>query len=56
MGQPYGVQKKYKKCETIQNRAMRTFLGVTKATPGLGMYGELGWLPPSYRDQISRVK
>ena len=56
MGQPYGVQKKYKKCETIQNRAMRTFLGVTKATPGLGMYRELGWLPPSYRHQISRVK
>ena len=48
--------KKYQKCETIQNRAMRTFLGVTKATPVVGMYGELGWLPPSYRHQISCVK
>ena len=48
--------KKYQKCETIQNRAMRTFLGVTKATPVVGMYGELGWLPPRYRHQISCVK
>ena len=51
----WGTQK-CQKCEIIQNRAMRSFLGVTKATPVVGMYGELGWLPPSYRHQISCVK
>jgi hypothetical protein len=48
--------KKYSKCETVQNRAMRIFLGVGKVTPVVAMYGDLAWIPPFIRHQVSSVK
>jgi hypothetical protein len=41
----WGV-KRYSKCDTLQHRCIRTFLGVGKPTPIAGLYGEIGWIPP----------
>ena len=43
--------KSYNKCHTLQNRTMRTFLGVGKVTPIPFLYGEMNWLPPNIRQQ-----
>ena len=37
---------RYSKCDTIQNRAMRTFLGVNKVTPTAALYADTNWTPP----------
>ena len=34
---------KFEKCQTIQNRAMRTFLGVGKTAPLSAIMGDLAW-------------
>ncbi len=36
---------KFEKCQTIQNRAMRTFLGVGKTAPISAIMGDLAWSP-----------
>ena len=48
MGYGAGVWggKRYPKCDTLQHRCMRTFLGVGKPTPIAGLYGEMAWFPP----------
>jgi hypothetical protein len=38
--------KDYTKCNTVQLRAMKFFLGVHKYTPNVGVRGEFGWLKP----------
>jgi hypothetical protein len=40
------------KTETVQNRAMRAFLGVHRHAPLVGLYGDMGWLPSNYRRKI----
>ena len=35
--------------DTIQNRAMRYFMGVHKFTPTHALYGDMGWIMPKYR-------
>ena len=36
-------------CNTIQNRAIRSFLGVHKLTPILAISGDMGWTPVNIR-------
>ena len=45
---PIWGNKKYHHQEVIQQRAMRTFMGVGKKTPIPGLYGEMGWHPLSF--------
>jgi len=40
--------KTYAKCESIQLRAMKFFLGVNKYTPNVGVRGECGWISTKY--------
>ena len=47
---------RYTKCDTVQNRAMRTFLGVSKITPIAAMYGDLNWTPPIVKHKVEVVK
>ena len=46
----------FQKCSTIQNRAMRTILGVGRVTPVGALYGDLGWSPPSIKHKLEIVK
>ena len=46
----------FQKCSTVQNRAMRTILGVGRVTPIAAMYGDLGWTPPHVRQKLEVVK
>ena len=48
--------KNYAQCDTLQHRAMRTFLGVNKVAPVAFMYGDLAWIPPHIRQQIVCIK
>ena len=36
-------------CNTVQNRAIRSFLGVHKLTPILAISGDMGWMPVNIR-------
>jgi hypothetical protein len=40
--------KDYSKCDTVQLRAMKFFLGVHKYTTNVGVRGEFGWLKPKF--------
>ena len=40
--------KKYKIMDDIQNRAIRTYLGVSRFAPIIGLEGEAGWLSTQY--------
>ena len=42
---------KYSKWESIQNRAMRTLLGVGNMTPVVALYGNLYWTHPYMKTQ-----
>ena len=48
--------KTHRKFQTLQNRAMRTFLGVGKVTPVAFLYGEMAWLPPWIRHKTDVVR
>ena len=48
--------KSYNKCNVLQHRMMRTFLGVGKMTPIPFLYGEMAWLTPSIRQQAEVVR
>lgn len=37
--------KLYANCEMVQNKAIRTFLGVGKFTPLPSLNGDMGWVP-----------
>jgi len=41
---------------SIQNRAMRFYLGVHKFSPNLALCGDLGWLTPKLSRYIGRVR
>ena len=44
------------KCESIQNRAMRYFLGVHKFAPVLAINGDMGWDPCLLRNKLNMVR
>ena len=44
------------KIDTVQNRAMRYFMGVHKFAPNLSVIGDMGWWPSNIRRKISMLK
>ena len=48
--------KKRDSCDTVQHRAMRTFLRVGKCTPLPMMYGDMVWIPPEIRQKAAMVR
>ena len=48
--------KNYDQCNTVQHRAMRTFLGVSQCTPVAAMYGDMQWYNPYVRHQVSMIR
>ena len=48
--------KKYDACAVVQNRAMRTFLGVGKCSPLPGICGDLRWTSAFSRQQATAVR
>ena len=48
--------KNYEKCETVQLRAIRSFLGVSKYTPIPSLHGDMGWDTPLTRHHIAMVR
>ena len=47
---------KFTKCDQIQYRAMRFFLGVHKYAPVAGLQGDMGWISLSINRCISIVR
>ena len=47
---------KFETIDTIQNRAIRFFLGVHKFAPNLGINGELGWETRGIRRKIEMIR
>ena len=47
---------KLKKCDKIQYRVMRFFLGVHKFTPTIGLQGDMGWVSLSLDRHVSMVR
>jgi hypothetical protein len=48
--------KTFHKCSTVQNRAMRTILGVGRVTPIAALYGDLNWTPPYIKHKIEVIR
>ena len=48
--------RNYQKCDTLQHRVMRTFLGASKATPLPALYGDLCWTPVSVFTKLESVR
>lgn len=48
--------KSYPKCDTIQNRAIRTYLGVHRRASNLAIHGDVAWLEPSVRRKIEMLR
>ena len=46
----------YNKPNTIQNRAIRSFLGVHKYTSNISIQGDMGWIPPHIRRKLDMIK
>ena len=46
----------YSKCDTVQQRAMRTILGVGRQTPIPFLYFDLGWTPPNIHQKLETVR
>jgi hypothetical protein len=47
---------KFNVCDTVQNKALRYFLGVHKYAPLLGILGDIGWYTPIERRCLKMVK
>ena len=43
-------------CDSVQNKAIRYFLGVHKFTPLAAINGEMGWLPCKYRHYLCMLR
>lgn len=41
-------EKKYVECNTVFNRAIRYFLGLSRTALVMGMHGDMGWVTPKY--------
>ena len=48
--------KSFVKIDTVQNRAMRYFMGVHKFAPNLSVIGDMGWWPSTIRHKIDMLK
>ena len=48
--------KDYQKCNTVQHRAMRSYLGVGKVSPIPSLYGDMGWEPPLVRHHVEMTR
>ena len=48
--------KCFAKCDTVQNRAIRFYLGLHKYTPLPALHGEMGWKPPMYRHMTNILR
>jgi hypothetical protein len=48
--------KLYPKCDQVQNKAIRTFMGVGKFAPLPAVNGDMGWIPVSVRHQLECIK
>ena len=44
------------KCDTVQQRATRTMLGVGRQTPIPFLYFDLGWTPPNILQKLETVR
>jgi hypothetical protein len=42
--------------QSVQNRAMRFFLGTHKFTPTLGLFGDMGWFPVTTYHKIEKIR
>jgi hypothetical protein len=51
----WGLQS-HNTLQTVQNRAMRFYLGTHKLTPTLGMFGDLGWYPLEIYRKIEGIR
>ena len=47
---------KLPKLDTVQNRAIRYFLGTHRFTPNVAINGECGWLPSDIRRKVEMVR
>ena len=48
--------KQFNKIDTLQNRAIRYFLGVHRFTPILAINGEMGWTLSMYRRLVNMIR
>ena len=48
--------RKYDKCITVQNRALRAFLGVNRFTANAMIIGDTDWIQPSIRHKLSVIR
>ncbi len=48
--------KTYDKCDTIQNRALRSFLGVHRYASNLVLFGDTGWTLPVIRRRLEMIR
>ena len=48
--------KPYAKCDTIQHRALRSFLGLHRFSSNLVIFGDTGWKPPYVRRRVDMIR
>jgi hypothetical protein len=48
--------KEYQIINKVQNRAIRTFLGVNNLTSNLAIHGDFGWTPPRRRRHLAMIR
>ncbi|XP_053374736.1 uncharacterized protein LOC128547066 [Mercenaria mercenaria] len=48
--------KHFQAADSVQNRAIRYYLGVHRFTPKLALLGETGWIPSTYRRWICIIR
>ena len=48
--------KSYFKCNTVHNRAIRTYLEVHNKTSNLAIMGEVGWVEPDIRRKLEMIR
>ena len=48
--------KQYAKCDNIQNKAMRIFLGVHRFAPVLALHGDMGWFPSVMHRRLDMLR
>ena len=50
------VYKQFLKCQNVQNKAMRHFLGLNKFSPNLMLIGDMAWTPLHILIKINMIK
>ena len=48
--------KYYSKCDTVQNKAIRIFLGVHKYASNVAIQGDVAWIPPHIRRKLNMIR